>query len=335
MNRRAFLATAACGMATASASAQAPVGTARFDAAAAYSAARGGATFIVSRHGIILDERYEPGYAPDSLLPIGAGTKVFAPLLVASLIEDGLLRLDEGAAQTFPEWTTHPLKNMISVRGLLNGTSGIAFGDDASGGAAEAIALEPVAPPGERFIDDRAPYVLLAEIARRKLESAGRQADPALYLTTHTLEPIGCTPVAWTRGADGAASFHDGAAATARGWSQVGELMRREGVWQAQQIVSALALREALLGSYAAPRVGMGLWLAAADARGGDPPQRESDLWRMNPPAPPDLAMAAGAGGQRLYIIPSEHLVVVRQSRGAGARAWSDAAFLDLVSNDL
>ncbi|MEJ0059498.1 MAG: serine hydrolase [Terricaulis sp.] len=335
MNRRAFLATATCGLATASASAQAPVGAGRFDAAAAYSAERSGATFVVSRHGIILDERYEPGFAPTTLLPIGAGTRALAPLLVASLIEDGLMRLDEGAAQTFTEWTTHPLKNMISVRGLLNGTSGIAFGDNASGGVADAIALEPVAPPGERFIEDRAPFVLLAEIARRKLETAGRTSDPALYLANHTLEPIGCLPISWTRGIDGAASFYDGVALTGRGWAQVGELLRREGVWQAQQIVSAAALREALQGTYAAPRVGMGLWLAAASARDNDTPQHDSDLWRMNPPAPQDLAMAAGAGGQRLYIIPSEHLVVVRQSRDANARNWSDARFLDLVSNDL
>jgi CubicO group peptidase (beta-lactamase class C family) len=335
MNRRAFLATAACGLATASARAQAPVGAARFDGAAAYSAERGGATFLISRHGIVLDERYEPGYAPNSLLPIGAATRVFALLLVASLIEDGLLRLDEGAAQTFTEWTAHPLKNMISVRGLLNGTSGLAFGDNSAGGVLDAIALEPVAPPGERFIDDRAPFLLVTEIARRKLELARREPDPARYLTTHTLEPIGCAPLTWTRGPDGAAWFHDGAAVTARGWAQVGELMRREGVWQAQQIVSAPALREALIGTYAAPRVGMGLWLAAASARDNDTPQRDSDLWRMNPPAPLDLAMASGAGGQRLYVIPSEHLVVVRQSRETNTRNWSDATFLDLVSNDL
>jgi hypothetical protein len=47
--------------------------------------------------------------------------------------------------------------------------------------------------------------------------------------------------------------------------------------------------------------------------------------------------MAAGAGDQRLYLIPDRDLVVVRQADGILARLagggtdWSDAAFLRLV----
>jgi hypothetical protein len=46
--------------------------------------------------------------------------------------------------------------------------------------------------------------------------------------------------------------------------------------------------------------------------------------------------MAAGDGGQRLYISPYEGLVIVRQSRSTSANAsWSDAQFLSLVYQDL
>lgn len=43
---------------------------------------------------------------------------------------------------------------------------------------------------------------------------------------------------------------------------------------------------------------------------------------------PDDLFMAAGAGKQRLYIIPSMKLVVVRQGPMLAARRFSDAEFL-------
>jgi hypothetical protein len=44
---------------------------------------------------------------------------------------------------------------------------------------------------------------------------------------------------------------------------------------------------------------------------------------------PDDLFMAAGAGKQRLYVIPSHKLVVVRQGDLRASRGFSDAEFLD------
>jgi CubicO group peptidase (beta-lactamase class C family) len=42
--------------------------------------------------------------------------------------------------------------------------------------------------------------------------------------------------------------------------------------------------------------------------------------------APPDLYMAAGRYNQRLYVIPSLKMIVVRLGRAD--RRWSDAEFL-------
>ena len=49
---------------------------------------------------------------------------------------------------------------------------------------------------------------------------------------------------------------------------------------------------------------------------------------------PRDLVMAAGAGDQRLYVIASHKLVVVRQARLRAESRWSDAEFVRLVLND-
>jgi predicted ATPase len=48
-----------------------------------------------------------------------------------------------------------------------------------------------------------------------------------------------------------------------------------------------------------------------------------------------DLAMAAGAGGQRLYLAPSEGIVIARLARSDDDQPWSDAQFLSLVWRDL
>lgn len=334
MDRRAFVsAAAACSVLSASAhnSARAQA-MPRFYEAARYSSERNGVSLVVARNGIVLGEDY-PGSAPDARWPIGTGSRAFMPLLAASLIDDRLMSLDEPVAMTLGDWGAHPLKSVISVRSLLQGTSGIRFGRNDDRTLAVAIALEPTDPPGQAFYDDAAAYMLFTEIARRKLQNANREPDPARYLTSRTLLPIGCVPIGWARMPDGSPRLDEGIVVSGRGWAQAGELIRREGVWRADQIANGDALREAVRGSFAEARAGMGLWLAAPGAGRGQLPV-ESDLWRGRSPAPVDLAMAAGAGGQRLYIVPSAGLVVVRQSRSQSA-AWSDAQFLTLLWRDL
>lgn len=50
-----------------------------------------------------------------------------------------------------------------------------------------------------------------------------------------------------------------------------------------------------------------------------------------------DIRMAAGAGNQRLYLIPERDMVIVRQATGLLAAlrgddaGWSDADFLNLI----
>lgn len=337
MHRRTFIrAAAACSVLSASAQMARAQQVGRFGEAARYSAERNGASFLIVRHGIVLAEAYTNA-AASTRWPISTGTRVFAPLLAASMIEDRLMSLDESVSLTLGDWGAHPVKSTISIRALLSGTSGIAFGRRDARDLATAIALEPFDNPGARFSDDNAAYMIFSEIARRKLEaSAGRyEADPARYLTSRTLLPIGCVPIGWGRGPNGALRLDDGAAVSARGWAQVGELIRREGVWRAQQLADDGALREAIRGSFAEARAGFGVWLAAP-GRGRDELDVQTDLWRGSSPAPADLAMAAGAGGQRLYISPADGLVIVRQSRTTADDArWSDAQFLSLIWRDL
>lgn len=336
MDRRAFLsAAAACSVVSASSAryARAQQPQHRFGEAIRYSADRNGAALIIVRHGIVLAEDY-PGGPAAARWPIGAGTRAFTPLLAASLINDRLMTLDEPVALTIGDWGAHPTKMIISIRSLLSGASGIGFGRGGPRDLAAAIAAEPRDPPGTRFINDEAAYLVFVEIARRKLSAAGREPDPARYLTARTLLPIGCVPIGWLRGQDGAPRFDTGAAVSARGWAQAGELIRREGVWRAQQIADANALREAVRGSFAEPRAGFGLWLAAP-GRHRDDLDVDTDLWRGASPAPIDLAMAEGAGGQRLYLSPSDGIVIARLARSDDNAQWSDAQFLSLVWRDL
>lgn len=333
MNRRAFLTAAAASSVLSASAAQRPAraqSMPRFYEAARYSSERNGVSFLVARNGVVLGEDY-PGGSPDARWHVGAGTRMFVALLAASLVQARLLNLDEPISGTLSEWSQDPTRLAISIRSLLNGTSGLIFGRRDERTLAGAMAISPSATLGQQFSADEAVPLLMVEIARRKLVAANADTDPARWLTMRTLAPIGCVPIGWTRAPDGAARFDDGAALSARGWAQAGELIRREGVWRAAQLADGATLQEAMRGTFAEPRAGIGLWLAHEERR--DPPI-ESDLWRARHPAPPDLVMAAGAGGQRLYIAPSAGLVIARQSRAMDG-PWSDAQFLTLLWRDL
>ncbi|MBI3439840.1 MAG: serine hydrolase [Proteobacteria bacterium] len=336
MDRRTFLSTITGSLL--STSAPTPLGpdqtspAVRFSAATRYSARRGGAALIVVRNGVVLAEDY-PSNASDGRWPLGKATRALAPLIAAQLVHDHLLAMDEPAALTLGEWGADAAKTIITARSLLNGTSGLAFPNGSEPTLTTALSMPQTDQIGARFIDDAAPYVIFAEIVRRKLLAAGVDSDPAMYLTARTLDAIGCTPIGWSRQSDGAPRIDTGAFVNARGWASVGEFIRRGGVWRAEQLVDNFVLSDALRGSPAEPRAGFGFWLAAPSRQ---PISCNSDLWQAQSPAPSDLAMAAGDGGQRLYIVPSRALVIARlTSSDAPNQQWSDAQFLSLLWPDL
>jgi CubicO group peptidase (beta-lactamase class C family) len=333
MNRRLFLAGAALSAPLGGlAFAQTPP-RGRFDATLAYSAARGPSALLIARHGVVMAEAYV-GANTATRWDLGQAGRMFTPILAAALAEDRLLNLSEPVAMTLGDWGADPVKSTITIRALLNGSSGIGSnrnGEDLT--LADALALEPQAAPGQRFIDSAAPYLLFGEIAKRKLLARGANIDLGSYLNVRVLDEIRCTPMNWSRTREGAPRLDGGMQTSLRAWAQAGELIRRDGVYRAQEVVDREAISEARRGSFAEPRAGMGLWLTGA-ARGPAPNMAiDSDLWRAAPAPPLDLAMAAGADGQRLYIAPSEGLLIARLGRDGDH--WSDAEFIGAVMREI
>lgn len=325
MNRRTLLAAAAALCVAPRALAQ-PVD---FAEAAAYSAERRGVSLLIMRRGEIVFEDYPNGGGVDRGWELASGTKSFTGVMCAAAIQDGLISSwDEPAAETLSEWRGDA-RRQIAIRHLLSLTSGIAGGSIARPPTyADAIAQQAVAPPGERFAYGPTPFQIFGEIIRRK---AG---DPLHYLTRRILAPLSIMPSRWRRGADGNPQMPSGAALTARDWARFGWFVLQDGEGR----VDRAALRACFEPSRANPGYGLSLWLLR---EGLIPPGRIQSVdvapeleGRIGP-----VSMAAGAGDQRLYLIPQREIVVVRQATGIlqaligrqrGAR-WSDAAFLRML----
>lgn len=327
MNRRAFLLAAAAAYAAAPARAQ----TLDFAAAAAYSAARRGVSLLVLQRGEIVFEDYANQGGPAHGWELASGTKSFTGVMAAAAIQDGLIRdWDEPCAETLAEWRSDARRE-ITLRHLLSLTSSIGGGPIARPPTyADAIASPAIATPGERFAYGPTPFQIFGEIMRRKTGG-----DPLDYLTHRIFEPLAITPTHWRRGVDGYPHMPSGAGLTARDWARFGHFVLRGGEGR----VDRAALAQCFEPSRANPGYGLSWWLLRD---GLVPPGRTQTV-----DVDPDLAarygpisMAAGAGDQRLYLLPRFDLVIARQATGIlqalrgsrrGPNAWSDGAFLRVV----
>lgn len=305
-----------------------------FGAAAAYSAQRRGVSFLVMQAGRVLFEDY-PRSSAGATHELASGTKSFCGVLAAAMVQDGLLSLDEACADTLTEWRDDPVKRTASIRTLLNLSSGVGGGSIGRPATYAASVAQPFAGAPGVFRYGPTPFQVFGEIVRRKLAAAGRSDDVLAFMDERLLRPAGVTHGPWRRQA-GQPNMPSGAQFDARNWARFGRFVQEGCRVDGQPIVDASALSDCFRPSPANPGYGLTWWLLRP---GLIPPSPRSpmDSSAAALDSLPAVSMAAGAGDQRLYLIPDRDLVIVRQADGildrlmGGGTDWSDAAFLRLV----
>ena len=320
-----------------------------FERAADYSERWGGWSTLVFYDGRIAFERYARGADANTAIQMASATKSFWGVAAAAMVEEGLLEFDERAADTLTEWAGDPLRGTITVRHLLDLSSGLAEdvpaiqGSDSKPTWAEnkytyAVGLAGRAEPGRVFRYGPSHFYCFGELIRRKLEP--RKQSPLDYLRARVLDPIGCQFEKWVH--DGAGNVHipNGCYMTAREWLKFGRLVLDRGRWEGAQIVAPEPLAECFRPSAANPGYGLTWWLNFPDGQGVSPRQKApegSPGGCIYHDGLTDIAGALGAGRNGLYVVPSLELIVVRQisnentpneDRQRFGRGFSDHDFL-------
>jgi len=307
--------------------------TERFKLAAEYSRQHRGLSMLVVENNKVVFEDYQNGHSADQSHRLASGTKSFSGAILAAAIEDGLVTsFDEAVSETILEWKGDSLKARITLRQLLSLTSGIDAGNVGRPPTySEAVKYPVRFSAGQKFQYGPAPFQIFGEVMRRKL--ANRNESVLDYLKRRILDPIGLKVSRW-RMQDGQPNLPSGAFLTAREWAKFGQLLVNRGKWKNKQILKKRLLDELSKGSKANPNYGLTFWLnrssdgnaSIAEAKPSRS-QRILSLLNIRPETdrisqdgfgkgiPKDIMVAAGAGKQRLYIIPFRNLVVVRQGR--------------------
>ena len=302
-------------------------------AAAEYSKSQTGQAMVVMFDGKVIFEQYDNGGASEKPHYLASGQKVFIGPAAVAAVQDGLIKLDNPAVENIPEWKNDPEKSTITYRQLLSMTSGLAHptsDDEKKMPWKKKIAMPMAAKPGEHFEYGGYELGVFAYALEHKLAPESFSQ----YLKRRILDPIGIKIPARPRAADGSPTVGPGNV-TARDWATYGEFIRREGNWNNQQILDPVLLRDCFKGSKANPAYGLTWWLKSpvseelirtADA---EVTKKWGKVANCNW-LPDDLVAALGAGTQRLYIMPSLKLVVVRQANDRSG-GFHDLEFLSLL----
>jgi CubicO group peptidase (beta-lactamase class C family) len=271
---------------------------------------------VVVRDGKVIAERYAPGYGIATPILGFSMTKSVTNALVGILVREG--RLDVAQPAPIAAWrgAGDPRRD-ITLEHLMRMDSGLALDETGSGFdpsnlmfydepdmAAYAQAAKPIAPPGTRWRYSSASTQLVSRIVRDRVGGTGEAAQRFAF--GQLFDVLGMRNVTFEADATGTPIGAHYLFASARDWARFGMLFLDDGMIGAQRLLPAgwieWSTRPTLGTQY-----GAGWWTN----RGDD----AAATHRRAIGLPADAFFAFGNLGQRIAIIPSEHLVIVRMAR--------------------
>ena len=282
---------------------------------AAFAAGALTAAFLAVQRGHVLVERYADGIGPHTQLESWSMGKSLTATLIGILIGEGEIALDDPAP--VPAWQEPgDPRAEIRIRDLLQMSGGLRFTaprdpdyTPALGypdhmriytGAIDAFAFaesRPLQfPPGTEGRYRNSDPLVLGAIIRRTVEGRGenywtwpqRALFDRLGIQKQVLETDPWGNFLLT-------GFDYG---TARNWARLGQLYLNDGVWDGERILPegfVDFVREPA-PAWSEPVYGGLFWL------------NRTGEWNL----PDDAYFMAGGGGQRVFIVPSLDLIVVR-----------------------
>ncbi|WP_298427119.1 serine hydrolase [uncultured Kordia sp.] len=262
-------------------------------------------SFIVLHKGKIVIENYMNGHTETSPWYWASAGKTLTTTIAGIAQEENLINLDDKVSDYIGTgWTSATLEkeNLITCKNLLSMTSGL---DDGLGDGVTPNDLQYIADAGTRWAYHGV-YVKMQDV----IASASTQTWDN-YFNTKLKDKIGMTG-AWIQ--TGNANVYW---STTRSMARFGLLIAAKGTWNDTQIISESFLNEATSTSQNInPSYGYLWWLNGKSSY--LLPQTQVEFsGELIPNAPQDMYCALGKNDQKIYIVPSKDLVIIRMGNAA------------------
>lgn len=257
--------------------------------------------FIILNRGKIVVEKYWGGGGINKYIKIASITKSITSVLIGIAQQEGLLDIDDNISDYISGgWSNSDQENeeKITILNLLTMTSGL--DED----------LKYVDEPGTSYLyNTPAFYQLWLVLEKASGKTIVEFSNDVLF------KKIGMSD---------ALRWYKGGALKPRDIARFGQLIINEGIWNDTEIISDMSYYDDMLSPSQDYVNCYGyLWWLNNDCNS----KNEYDEFLSFSNAPEDLFVAVGAGDQRLYISPSEELVIVRLGFDNNLPYWGEESF--------
>ena len=287
---------------------------------------------VVVYDGRLIAERYAPGFGLNTPQLGWSMAKSVTNALVGMLVQQGKLELHTPVP--VPEWQKQgDPRQKITLDQLLRMSSGLEFSEeyvpfsdavymfyDSFDFAAYAANKPLEAEPDEKWHYSSGTANIIARVVRQTIEKASENYYEYLY--RNFFYKIGMLSMVMEPDPSGTFVGSSYMLATPRDWARFGLLYLQDGVWNGERVLPEGWVKYTVTPTPRAPRGEYGalFWLNAGA------PSDPSD--RLMASVPVDAFFARGFQEQRVFIVPSKKLVLVRFGATSDKSAWSDDAFV-------
>lgn len=265
--------------------------------------------FLVFRNDSLLFEKYWRDYTDSTMSNSFSMAKSFVGMLIGIAVDEGYIEsLDQKVGDFLPEFS-EGLNAKLTIRNLLQMSSGIPFGESYSSPFGfmakayygkqleeETMKFKVESEPGSMWIYEGGNSVLLGLILKK---ATGK--TPSLYFQEKIWSCIGAEHNAhWNLDHEGGLEkTFSGFYATARDYARIGKLFEHDGVWNADTLIQPGFVEEALTPCYIPdPKGEKCFWYGYH--------------WWLGTHNDDFFFSCRGLRGQYIAVIPSQKIIVVR-----------------------
>ena len=309
-----------------------------------FSQATGSHALLIYHKEALVLEHYFPGYSKQHLTSTASMHKSVLALLIGIAIDQGFIKsVDQPASDFLKEWESDQ-RNKITIRQMLQQSSGIDYPE---------FSFHPLGEWNEMVVGDNVLKITLNQAAEKQpgTEFAYNGINPqnlglllqratgqrySSYLSENLWQYIAeeDSYVILDSEINKMPRMFCCLDAIAKDWLRVGILILNKGILNEKRIVSESWIEQMTSSSKLNPNYGYLTWLGMEhQERRIYNIKSTATGFHSEPYIDKDVIYFDGFGGQRVYIIPSQELVIVRT--GAIKMDWDDAKLPNIISQGI